>query len=68
MKPSRSTFHGKHFDDRRAASDAGMLDYYTKKGIVSDVEVIDIKKIDEAYDRTLKGDVRSRFVIDLVTL
>ena len=45
-----------------------MLDYCAKKNIVSDVEVIPIQKVNEAYERTLKGDVRYRFVIDMKTL
>jgi uncharacterized zinc-type alcohol dehydrogenase-like protein len=45
-----------------------MLDYCAEKGITSDVEVIDIKNINEAYERTLKGDVHYRFVIDMSTL
>ncbi|HZC67272.1 MAG TPA: NAD(P)-dependent alcohol dehydrogenase [Nitrospirales bacterium] len=45
-----------------------MLDYCAKKNITSDVEVIPIQQVNEAYDRTLKGDVRYRFVIDMKTL
>lgn len=45
-----------------------MLDYCAEKGIVSDVEVIPVSMVNEAYERTLKGDVRYRFVIDLSTL
>ncbi|PZF71925.1 NAD(P)-dependent alcohol dehydrogenase [Taibaiella soli] len=45
-----------------------MLDYCAEHNIVSDVEVIDMKYINEAYDRMLKGDVRYRFVIDMATL
>lgn len=45
-----------------------MLDFRAGHNIVSDVEVIDIKTINEAYDRRLKGDVRCRFVIDIATL
>ena len=45
-----------------------MLDYCAEKNIVSDVEVIAIKDINEAYERMLKGDVRYRFVIDMATL
>jgi len=45
-----------------------MLDYCAEHNIVSDVEVIDIKDIDTAYERMLKGDVRYRFVIDMATL
>ena len=45
-----------------------MLDYCAENNIVSDVEVINIKDINEAYERMLKGDVRYRFVIDMATL
>jgi uncharacterized zinc-type alcohol dehydrogenase-like protein len=45
-----------------------MLDYCAEKNITSDVEVISINKINEAYDRMLKSDVRYRFVIDMATL
>ena len=45
-----------------------MLDYCAEHNITSDVEVIPISNIEEAYDRTLKSDVRYRFVIDLGTL
>ena len=45
-----------------------MLDYCAQKNIVSDVEVIPMAKVNEAYERTLKGDVRYRFVIDMKTL
>jgi len=45
-----------------------MLDFCGAHGVVSDVEVIPIAKVNEAYQRTLKSDVRYRFVIDLATL
>ena len=45
-----------------------MLDYCAKHGIVSDVEVIPIQKINEAYERMLRSDVKYRFVIDLASL
>ena len=45
-----------------------MLDYCAAHNIMSDVEVIPIQQIDEAYERMLKGDVRYRFVIDLNSL
>ena len=45
-----------------------MLDYCAAHKIVSDVEVIDIKDINESYERMIKGDVRYRFVIDMATL
>jgi len=45
-----------------------MLDFCGEHNIVSDIEMIDIKDIDSAYARMLKGDVRYRFVIDIATL
>ncbi|MFT3822823.1 MAG: NAD(P)-dependent alcohol dehydrogenase [Chitinophagaceae bacterium] len=45
-----------------------MLDFCEANNIVSDIELIDIKDIQKAYDRMEKGDVRYRFVIDLATL
>jgi alcohol dehydrogenase (NADP+) len=45
-----------------------MLDYCAERKVVADVEVIPIQKINEAYDRMVKGDVRYRFSIDLATL
>jgi alcohol dehydrogenase (NADP+) len=45
-----------------------MLDYCAANNIVSDIEVIDIKDINTAYDRMLKNDVRYRFVIDIASL
>ena len=45
-----------------------MLNFCAEKGIASDVEVIDMSYINEAYERMLKSDVRYRFVIDLASL
>jgi uncharacterized zinc-type alcohol dehydrogenase-like protein len=45
-----------------------MLDYCAEHNITSDIEVIPIQEINEAYERTIKGDVRYRFVIDMKTL
>ena len=45
-----------------------MLDYCGSRNIVSDVEVIPIQQINEAYTRMIKGDVRYRFVIDMKSL
>jgi uncharacterized zinc-type alcohol dehydrogenase-like protein len=45
-----------------------MLDYCGQHNIVSDVEVIPIQKINEAYERLLKQDVKYRFVIDMSSL
>lgn len=45
-----------------------MLDFCAAHNIASDVEVIKIQDINEAYERMLKGDVRYRFVIDTASL
>jgi uncharacterized zinc-type alcohol dehydrogenase-like protein len=45
-----------------------MLDYCAEHNITSDVEVINIDYINEAYERMIKGDVRYRFVIDMASL
>ncbi len=45
-----------------------MLDHCGKHGIVSDVEIIPIQKVNEAYDRIVRSDVKYRFVIDLASL
>lgn len=45
-----------------------MLDYCAEHNITSDVEVINIDQINEAYERTLSGDVHYRFVIDMASL
>lgn len=45
-----------------------MLDYCAEKNIVSDVEVIPVAYINDAYERMIKSDVKYRFVIDMATL
>jgi alcohol dehydrogenase (NADP+) len=45
-----------------------MLDYCADNDITSDIELIDIDYINDAYKRMLKGDVRYRFVIDMASL
>ncbi|ACT92026.1 NAD(P)-dependent alcohol dehydrogenase [Dyadobacter fermentans] len=45
-----------------------MLDFCGQHNIVADIEMIDIRQINEAYERLLKGDVKYRFVIDLASL
>jgi uncharacterized zinc-type alcohol dehydrogenase-like protein len=45
-----------------------MLDFCSQKGITSDIELIPIQKVNEAYDRLLKSDVKYRFVIDMASL
>jgi alcohol dehydrogenase (NADP+) len=45
-----------------------MLDFCGKHNITSDIELIPIQKINQAYDRLVKSDVKYRFVIDMVSL
>lgn len=45
-----------------------MLDFCGKHNIVCDIELIAMKDVNTAYDRTVKGDVKYRFVIDMATL
>jgi uncharacterized zinc-type alcohol dehydrogenase-like protein len=45
-----------------------MLDFCAAHGIASDIEQIPIQKINEAYERMLKNDVKYRFVIDMASL
>lgn len=45
-----------------------MLDYCYDNNIVADVEIIPIDKVNEAFDRMLKSDVKYRFVIDMQSL
>jgi alcohol dehydrogenase (NADP+) len=45
-----------------------MLDFCAEHGITADVEVIPIQKVNEAYDRLLRSDVKYRFSIDMASL
>jgi uncharacterized zinc-type alcohol dehydrogenase-like protein len=45
-----------------------MLDFCGKHNIVSDIEMIRMNQINDAYERMMKGDVKYRFVIDLASL
>jgi len=45
-----------------------MLDFCAAKKVLADVEVIPMSKVNEAYERMLRSDVRYRFVLDLKTL
>lgn len=45
-----------------------MLDFCGKHNITSDIELIDIQQVNEAYERVVKSDVRYRFVIDIASL
>jgi len=45
-----------------------MLDFCGKHNVPCDIEVIPIQKVNEAYDRVVKSDVKYRFVIDMASL
>jgi uncharacterized zinc-type alcohol dehydrogenase-like protein len=45
-----------------------MLDFCGEKNIVCDIEQITAQEIDAAYERTVAGDVKYRFVIDVATI
>ncbi len=45
-----------------------MLDFCAKHNVVSDIEIIPIQKINDAYERMLRSDVKYRFVIDMASL
>jgi uncharacterized zinc-type alcohol dehydrogenase-like protein len=45
-----------------------MLDFCAEHGIVSDIELIPVQQVNEAYERMMKNDVRYRFVLDMKTL
>ena len=45
-----------------------MLDFCAEHGIVSDIELIPVQQVNEAYERMVKNDVRYRFVLDIKTL
>lgn len=45
-----------------------VLDFCAEHGITCDVEMLDIRNINEAYERMQRGDVKYRFVIDMATL
>ena len=45
-----------------------VLDFCAEHGISCDIEMLDIRNINEAYERMKKGDVKYRFVIDTKTL
>jgi alcohol dehydrogenase (NADP+) len=45
-----------------------MIDFCAEHQVVSDVEMLPIQQVNEAYERLLKNDVRYRFVIDMASL
>lgn len=64
--PKRRSFAGSMIGGIRETQE--MLDFCGKHNIVSDIEIIPAAKINEAYERVMKGDVRYRFVIDISSL
>jgi uncharacterized zinc-type alcohol dehydrogenase-like protein len=44
-----------------------MLDFCARKKVLADIELIPAKQINEAYEKTIKGQVKYRFVIDAKT-
>ncbi len=63
---ARKTFTGSMVGGIRETQE--MLDFCGERGIVSDIEMTSFDKLDEAWDRVVKGDVKYRFVLDLKTL
>jgi uncharacterized zinc-type alcohol dehydrogenase-like protein len=45
-----------------------MLDFCSNHNIACDIELIPIQKVNEAYERVVKSDVRYRFVIDIKSI
>ncbi|MGE3978559.1 MAG: NAD(P)-dependent alcohol dehydrogenase, partial [Nitrospira sp.] len=45
-----------------------MLDFCAQHQIESDIELIPIQQVNEAYERVLRGDVKFRFVIDMASM
>ncbi len=64
--PMRRSFAGSMIGG--IAETQEMLDFCGQHNIVSDIEMINIQQINDAYDRLLKGDVKYRFVIDMASL
>lgn len=62
----RHVFAGSGLDGIKGIQE--MLDYCARKGITADIEKIPIQKVNEAFDRVTRGDVKYRFVIDISTL
>lgn len=64
--PNRKSFSGSMIGG--IAETQGMLDFCGQHNITSDIEMIQMQDINQAYDRLLKGDVKYRFVIDMASL
>ena len=64
--PKRRSLAGSTIGGMRETQE--MLDFCGKHNIAADIEIIPIEKINKAYERLLKSDVRYRFVIDIASL
>ncbi len=64
--PARRNFAGSTIGS--IAETQEMLDFCAEHNITADIELINIRQINEAYERLLKSDVRYRFVIDMASL
>lgn len=64
--PARKTFAGSMIGGIQETQE--MLDFCGKHNITSDIEMIGVDQINEAYERLLKGDIKYRFVIDMASL
>jgi alcohol dehydrogenase (NADP+) len=62
----RKTFTGSMVGGIRETQQ--MLDFCAEKSIVSDIEMTSFNKLDQAWDRVVKADVKYRFVLDIKTL
>ncbi len=62
----RKSFSGSAIGGIRETQE--MLDFCAERGIVSDIELINIQQINEAFERVTKSDVKYRFVIDMASL
>ena len=45
-----------------------MLEFCAQRGIAADIELIAMDQVNQAFERTIRSDVRYRFVIDMATL
>ncbi|WP_437919871.1 NAD(P)-dependent alcohol dehydrogenase [Sphingobacterium sp. LRF_L2] len=64
--PSRKTLAGSMIGGIKETQE--MLDFCGEHNITSDVELISMEEINDAYERLLKGDIKYRFVIDMASL
>lgn len=64
--PARRSFAGSNIGGIRETQE--MLDFCAEHKIAPEIEVISADRIDEAWERVMKSDVRYRFVIDIATL